>query len=46
MAEMTAQEIRDFPMKGTRTAHVATVRADGRRPAEPRRVTGPQDLTG
>jgi hypothetical protein len=46
MAEMTAQEIWDFLMKGTRTAHVATVRADGRRPAEPRRVTGPRDLAG
>ena len=30
MAAMTATETWDFLMEGTRTAHVATVRADGR----------------
>jgi len=30
MAAMTAQETWDFLMEGTRTAHLATVRADGR----------------
>jgi PPOX class probable F420-dependent enzyme len=35
MAEMTAREVWDFLMKGTRTAHVATVRADGRPHVKP-----------
>ena len=35
MAEMTAQEVWDFLMKGTRTAHVATVRGDGRPHVKP-----------
>ena len=35
MAEMTAREVWDFLMEGTRTAHVATVRADGRPHVKP-----------
>ena len=35
MAEMTAREVWDFLMKGTRTAHVAAVRADGRPHVKP-----------
>ena len=35
MVAMTAQETWDFLMDGTRTAHVATVRADGRPHVKP-----------
>jgi len=35
MAAMTAQETWDFLMEGTRTAHLATVRADGRPHVKP-----------
>ena len=35
MAAMTAAETWDFLMEGTRTAHVATVRADGRPHVKP-----------
>ena len=35
MTAMTAQESWDFLMAGTRTAHVATVRPDGRPHAKP-----------
>jgi PPOX class probable F420-dependent enzyme len=35
MADMTAKETWDFLMEGTRTAHVATVRADGRPHVKP-----------
>jgi PPOX class probable F420-dependent enzyme len=35
MADMTAAETWDFLMDGTRTAHVATVRADGRPHVKP-----------
>ena len=35
MVAMTAQETWDFLMEGTRTAHLATVRADGRPHVKP-----------
>ena len=35
MVPMTAQETWDFLMEGTRTAHLATVRADGRAHVKP-----------
>ncbi len=43
MAPMTADETWDFLMAGTRTAHVATVRADGRPHVKPVwfELTGP-----